>query len=178
MTNSQKKMTSLRLLRITLVFGFLLGSTSWGVFANETGSDAPTSVDDQLEQLTTSVYCYCGCTRETIQHCVCGTARQIEEDFRRDLLAGGSVEQIRNEYIAKYGTQYFALMPPTGFNLVAYIMPVIIIVLIGVVIFLVIRAKTRASNSLRPEPPEKSPAVSEDVQKQIEAELENLKQER
>ena len=173
MTNSQKKMTSLRLLRTILALGSILGAACV-VFADETGGQR--SVDDQLEQLTTSVYCYCGCTRETIQHCVCGTARQIEEDFRRDLLAGGSVEQIRNEYIAKYGTQYFALMPPTGFNLVAYIMPVIIIVLIGVVIFLVIRAKTRASNSLQPEPPEKSPAVSEDVQKQIEAELENLKQ--
>ena len=72
---------------------------------------------------------------------------QIEDDFRNRLLAGSSVEQIRNEYITKYGTQFSALMPPTGFNLVAYIMPVIIIVLIGVVIFLVIKSKMRFLNN-------------------------------
>ena len=173
-------MTLLQLLRIFLVFGSILGASSWVVYADETdaqGSDQP-SIDAQLEQLTTSVYCYCGCTRETIQHCVCGTARQIEDDFRTRLLAGSSVEQIRNEYIARYGTQYFALMPPTGFNLVAYIMPVIIIVLIGGIIFLVIRSKMRSSITTQPEFTEKRPAVSEDVRKQIEVELESHKQAR
>ena len=171
-------MTLLQLLRLTLLFGILLGATPRVAFANETGGDAPSSIDAQLEQLTTSVYCYCGCTRETIQVCVCLTARQVEEDFRSGLLAGGSVEQIRNEYIAKYGTQFSALMPPTGFNLLAYIMPVIIIVLIGAVIFVVIRTKTRSPSPSQPEPPAESPAVSEEAQKQIEAELESLKQRR
>ena len=169
-------MTSLQLLRITLVFGLTLGASSWVVSANETSGGVQPAIDTQLEQLKTSVYCYCGCTRETIQQCVCGTARQIEDDFRNRLLAGSSVEQIRNEYITKYGTQFSALMPPTGFNLVAYIMPVIIIVLIGVVIFLVIKSKMRSSITTQPEPPGKSTAVSENVQKQIEAELESLKQ--
>ena len=172
-------MTLLQLLRLTLVFGFILSASSRGVSADETGSgDAPSSIDAQLEQLTTSVYCYCGCTRETIRVCVCLTARQVEEGFRSGLLAGGSVEQIRNEYIAKYGTQFSALMPPTGFNLLAYIMPVIIIVLIGAVIFVVIRTKTRSPSPSQPEPPTESPAISEEAQKQIEAELESLKQKR
>ena len=173
-----KKMTSLQLLRIALVFGLTLGSSSWVVSANERSPGEESSIDTQLEQLNTSVYCYCGCTRETIQQCVCGTARQIEDDFRNSLNAGSSVEQIRNDYITKYGTQFSALMPPTGFNLVAYIMPVIIIILIGTVIFLVIKSKMRPSMTTRPEPREKSAGVSDDVQKQIEAELDSLKQER
>ena len=134
-------------------------------------------LDAQLEELTTSVYCYCGCTRETIQHCVCGTAQQVEDEFRNRLVAGGTVEQIRDEYIAKYGTQYFALMPLSGFNLVAYIMPAIIIVLLGVVIFLVIRSKMGSSTTIQPTLVQNQ-SVSEEVQKQIEAELERVKQQR
>ncbi|MDE0042896.1 MAG: cytochrome c-type biogenesis protein CcmH [Candidatus Poribacteria bacterium] len=171
-------MTSLQLLRIALVFGLSFGANTLLVSANETNDGGGASIGAQLEQLKTSVYCYCGCTRETIQQCVCGTARQIEDDFRNSLIAGSSVEQIRNNYITKYGTQFSALMPPTGFNLVAYIMPVIIIILIGAVIFLVIRSKTRPSMIAQPEPREKSAVVSDDVQKQIEAELDSLKRER
>lgn len=171
-------MSSLQLLCIALLFGLTLGAGAWVVSANETNDGAGASIDAQLEQLKTSVYCYCGCTRETILQCVCVTARQIEDDFRNSLISGSSVEQIRNEYIAKYGTQYSALMPPTGFNLVAYIMPVIIIILIGTVIFLVIRSKMRSSITTQPERSEKDLAVSDDVQKQIEAELDSLKQER
>ena len=163
-------------LLIALAFGLSFSAGAWVVSANETNDGAGPSIDAQLEKLKTSVYCYCGCTRETILQCVCGTARQIENDFRNGLLAGNSVEQIRNDYITKHGTQFSALMPPTGFNLVAYIMPVIIIVLIGAIIFIVIRSKMRSSISTRSEQSGKSEVASEDVRKQVEAELENLKQ--
>ena len=159
---------------------WLLCFSSWFVYAGEVSENgnANPSLEAELEQLTTSVYCYCGCTRETIQHCVCGTAQQVEDDFRNRLAAGGTVKQIRDDYIATYGTQYFALMPPTGFNLVAYIMPVVIIVVLGGVVFLVIRSKMGSSTTTQPAPVQTSESVSEDVQKQIEAELERVKQQR
>ena len=171
-------MTSLQLLCIAIIFGLTCGTSAWVVSANDTDGGAAASIDTQLEQLKTSVYCYCGCTRETITQCVCATARLIEDDFRNRLLAGSSIEQIRNDYITKHGTQFSALMPPTGFNLVAYIMPVIIIILIGTIIFLVIKSKMRPLTITQPEPREKGAGVSEDVQKQIEAELESVKHSR
>ncbi|MDE0301264.1 MAG: cytochrome c-type biogenesis protein CcmH [Candidatus Poribacteria bacterium] len=168
-------MTSLKLLCIALATGLCLVAISRAVSANETDGNTESSIDTRLEELKTSVYCYCGCTRETIQQCVCTTARQIENDFRESLLSGISVEQIRDEYIAKYGTQFFALMPPTGFNLVAYAMPVIIIVLIGAIISLVIRSKMRSSSSTQHETHKTGTVLSADVQNQIEAELDNRK---
>ena len=171
-------MAPLQILRTALIFGLALGAGVWVANANETDGVAGASIDAQLEQLKTSVYCYCGCTRETIKQCVCGTARLIEDDFRNRLLAGGSVEQIRNDYLTKHGTQFSAIMPPTGFNLVAYIMPVIIIILIGIIIFIVIKSKMRPTTTPQPESREISADVSEDMQKQIEAELESVKHSR
>ena len=136
------------------------------------------SLESKLEQLTTSVYCHCGCVRETIKHCVCGVAQQIETDFRNRLIGGGTVEQLRTDYLAKWGTQFSALMPAKGFNIVAYAMPVIIIVLIGVIVFLVLRSKRRASLATASVSTEPERSASTDQYGQIEEELERYKQQR
>ena len=146
--------------------------------AQERAATNVPSLAANLDQLMTSVYCYCGCVRETIKHCVCGVAQQIETDFRSRLSAGGTVQQIRDGYLARYGTQYSALMPAKGFNIVAYAMPAVIIVLIGVIVFLVLRSKRRvvlAKSSTSAEPQR---SASTDQYEQIEQELERYKEQR
>ena len=148
------------------------------VAAQEQTATTDPSLEANLDQLMTSVYCYCGCVRETIKHCVCGVAQGIETDFRNRLNAGGTVQQIRDDYLARYGTQYSALMPAKGFNIVAYAMPAVIILLIGVIVFLVLRSKRSAvlaKSSASTEPQE---SASTDQYEQIEQELERYKQQR
>ena len=144
----------------------------------EQASTTDPSLESNLDQLMTSVYCYCGCVRETIKHCVCGVAQQIEVDFRNRLIGGETVEKIRTDYLARWGTQFSALMPAKGFNIVAYAMPAVIIVLIGVIVFLVLRSKRRAAlvkSAVSTEPQE---STSTDQYEQIEEELERYKQQR
>ena len=139
----------------------------------ESNSAAPieSGINRDLDQLMTSVYCYCGCVRDTIKHCVCVTAQQIETDFRNRLIAGETVQQIRDDYLARYGTQYSALMPAKGFNIVAYAMPAIIIVLIGVIVFFVLRSKRKAALVKSPDSTEPQESVSAEQYEQIEEEL-------
>ena len=144
----------------------------------EQASTTDPSLESNLDQLMTSVYCHCGCVRETIKHCVCGVAQQIEVDFRNRLIGGETVEKIRTDYLARWGTQFSALMPAKGFNIVAYAMPAVIIVLIGVIVFLVLRSKRRttlAKSAVSTEPQE---SASTDQYEQIEEELERYKQQR
>ena len=146
--------------------------------AQELNATSDPSLESNLEELLTSVYCYCGCVRETIKHCVCGVAQQIETDFRNRLNAGGAVQQIRSDYLAKYGTQFSALMPAKGFNIVAYAMPAVIIVLIGVIIFLVLRSKHRGTLLDSTAPTDQQPSESAGRYDEIEEELERYKQRR
>jgi cytochrome c-type biogenesis protein CcmH/NrfF len=128
----------------------------------------------ELEELITAVYCYCGCERETIKVCVCNTAAMIEKDFHNRLLAGQTVEQIRTNYLDTFGPQFYAVMPAEGINLLAYIMPVVILVLIGGVAFAVLRRSRQemvTSDGL--EVPKQQ--VSDTTVKQVEAELERYK---
>ncbi len=148
------------------------------VDAQEQASTTDPSLESKLDQLMTSVYCHCGCVRETIKHCVCGVAQEIETDFRNRLIGGGTVEQIRIDYLARWGTQFSALMPAKGFNIVAYTMPAIIIVLIGVIVFLVLRSNRRASLATASVSTELERSASTDRHEQIEEELERYKQQR
>lgn len=132
------------------------------------------AITSKLEELLTTVYCYCGCTRETIEVCVCETAAMIERDFRTRLLAGQTVEQIRTNYLDTFGPQYYAVMPAEGINLLAYIMPVVIFVLIGGVAFAVLR-RSRQEAVVSHVPQDSEQQVSDTTVKQVEAELERYK---
>ena len=137
-----------------------------------------TRFESQLKELLTTVYCYCGCKRETIEVCVCVTADRIEDDFRNQLLAGQTVEQIRTNYLDTYGPQFYAVMPAEGINLIAYIMPVVILVLIGGVAFVVLRKSKQERGSTPGEREALTQQVSETTLKQLEAELKRYKQEK
>ena len=136
------------------------------------------SLESNLNQLMTSVYCYCGCVRETVKNCVCGNAQQIEMDFRNRLINGGTIQQIRADYLARHGTQFSALMPAKGFNIVAYAMPAVIIGLLGVIVFLVLKSKRSAVIAKESVSAEPQQSASVDQYEQIEEELERYKQQR
>ncbi len=176
--NSRRRVIPLKSLYTILLVLLLISFPILVTYAQEQGITTPPSLESKLEELTTSVYCHCGCTREIIQQCVCGTAQQIESEFRNRLIAGWTVEQIRDNYIATHGTQYSALMPVEGFNIVAYAMPAVIIVLLGVIVFLVLRSKCRAELAEPPVSTEPQPSASADQYEQIEEELERYKQRR
>ncbi len=137
------------------------------------------TVKSDLDELLTTVYCYCGCTRETIEVCTCDTAMNIENDFRDRLLAGETVEQIRTDYLDTYGPQYYAVMPVEGINLLAYAMPIIILILIGGVVFVVLRRSTRSMQKTAAAGAHEVPdsQVSNEAVNKIEAELERYKRE-
>ena len=146
--------------------------------AEELSRNAEPLLESKLNQIITTLYCSCGCERDTIQHCVCENAQRFENEFRDRLAAGATVEQLRNDYIAKYGTQYSAVMPAKGFNVVAYMMPVVIIALLGVIVFLVLKLKRSPQLAQQPAPVGKNRPASNDLYKQIEEELEHYKQRR
>ena len=109
---------------------------------------------------------------------MCGTALAIEASFKDELTNGKSVEEIRTAYLEEHGPQFYAVMPAEGINVLAYVMPAVILVLIGGVVFVVLRRSTRSVQGalVTSDAQGKSESqVSEDAVKQVEAELERYK---
>lgn len=179
MSNESVISNFLRIVVLLIAFSFIAtGYTQ----TEQTGLAKSNDVEDaaltsKLEELLTTVYCYCGCTRETIKACVCVTALGIEANFRDALIQGKTVEEIRAAYLAKYGPQYYAVMPAEGINLIAYIMPAVILVFIGGVVFIVLRRSMRQTETVVDAHEQLEPHASDDSVKQVEAELERYKQE-
>ncbi len=145
---------------------------------SEAQNTADPQFESKLNELLTTVYCYCGCERETIEVCVCGTAEQIEADFRNRLLAGQTVEQIRTNYLDTYGPQFYAVMPAKGINLLAYITPVGIMIFTGGLVLAILRRSKQRSVAMPHRDDTSGREISNTTLKQVEAELEKYKQEK
>ena len=132
-------------------------------------------IEDPVIELSESVYCPCGCVRETIRACVCGTAQGITLEFQTRLQNGETIEEVREEYLEKYGTQFNAVMLAQGFNVVAYIIPFFILIAgLGIVSVVIARLKRRVKG------PAKAPSTEVDLSskfnyQQVEDELERYK---
>ncbi|MDE0086237.1 MAG: cytochrome c-type biogenesis protein CcmH [Candidatus Poribacteria bacterium] len=148
------------------------------VTAQAQTADSDTSKDfefeSQLEELLTTLYCPCGCVRETNKACVCATAQAIEDHFIDALTEGQTVEQIRTAYLKTYGSEFSAVMKAEGVNLIAYIMPAVILIAIGGVIYM-IRHQSR-SNDISLTQPDQQISISDELQQQVESELEKYKE--
>ncbi len=141
--------------------------------ANSEESNAPESqdVETQLEQLKKILYCPCGCDRMTFEICHCQTAEQFKKEFRQALTDGQSVENITVAYLETYGPQFSAVMKPEGINILAFSMPVVILLVIGGVIYIV----RRQSRENKPFPQQDNRQLSDELQQKIESELEQFK---
>ena len=174
-------MKMLNLLSVEKNCFFLMVIAVLFIFVNIVSAQAQTANTDtskdfkfeyQLEELLTTLYCPCGCVRETNKACVCGTAQAIEASFRDALTEGKTVEEIRTLYLKTYGSEFSAVMKVEGVNWLAYLMPVVILMGIGGVIFIV-RHQSRDNEVPSTQPDQQ---VSDKLQRQVESELERYKE--
>ena len=141
--------------------------------ANSKESNSPESqdVETQLEQLKKILYCPCGCDRMTFEICHCMTAEKFKKEFHKALTDGQTVEEISTAYLETYGPQFSAVMKVEGINILAFAMPVVILLAIGGVIFIV----RRQSREDKPFSPQNNKQLSDELQQKIESELKQFK---
>jgi cytochrome c-type biogenesis protein CcmH len=93
---------------------------------------------------------------------VCGTALNLSASpqadrerafIRREIAAGKTKDQIKNELVAQYGTQVLAEPPKSGFDLTAWLVPGAAIVLAAIAIALGLRRWRRAGGGGKGPPP-------------------------
>jgi cytochrome c-type biogenesis protein CcmH/NrfF len=89
---------------------------------------------EQVKGVSGDLICYCGCANKVVATCGCSTADQIEADIKAQLKAGKSKEEIIAAYVAQHGEVGLATPKPTGFNITAWIMPIVALLIGGVVV--------------------------------------------
>jgi cytochrome c-type biogenesis protein CcmH/NrfF len=113
-------------------------------------SRAPTVAgdnDERYKQLEQTLQCTCGCTLDIYTCRTTDFTCEFSPRLHKEVLAlgaqGKSDAQIVEAFVAKYGEKVLMAPKPQGFNLAGYIVPGIVIALIGALVTWVIMRRIR-----------------------------------
>jgi len=95
----------------------------------------------QVDEVGKELACLCGtCPRRPLDECTCGYAQQQRDRIKSMLASGQMPQAVIDAFIGDFGKEVLSKPPAEGFNLVAWIMPPIVL-LIG---FLVVKNVLRS----------------------------------
>jgi len=104
---------------------------------------APVLTDLQRDELERKIHCQCGCTLDVFTCRTTDFSCQVSPAMHRDVVAlvqgGYSAQEIIDAFVNVYGDR--ALMAPrkSGFDLLAWITPGLSVLVVGALIFVVLR---------------------------------------
>ena len=86
-----------------------------------------------------ALLCTCGCPRETIATCTCGFAAGFRADVRAMMARGMTLEQVKNEWVRRYGPASLAVPPDSGFDRFLYLGPLVAICFMSAFVILILQ---------------------------------------
>jgi cytochrome c-type biogenesis protein CcmH len=108
----------------------------------------------------------CPVCNTTLDQSSSPAARQIKSFIAMRIQAGDSKDQIKDNLVAEYGPQILAAPPTEGFDLLAWLLP-----LVGLVGGALVLAALAWHWSRRRGPPPRSPALSPAAERRVDEEL-------
>lgn len=113
----------------------------------ETPADVETNMESIAQDIDKSLMCPI-CPSETIDQSQVTLAKQMKVIVREQLSNGQSREQILDYFVDRYGTGILAAPPKTGFNLLAWVVPPIILLIGGIIVTLTISSMKKNISSV------------------------------
>jgi cytochrome c-type biogenesis protein CcmH len=108
---------------------------------------APGGVAESSEavmKVTTRVLCSCGtCVNQTLHECTCGIAAQERDRVAQQIAGGKSPEDVIQAYVDEFGVQILATPDKKGFNLVGWLVPFVVSVVLVIILTYILRGWVR-----------------------------------
>ncbi len=149
-------------LPLTILAGVLLAATAAGA-----GNPRPT-----VQSVGDKVMCLCGCVAILNQcpHQGCATHEEVQAAIQKMISEGKDEPTILQELAATYGTKILAAPPTKGFNLAAWILPSVGLILgLLAVIVIVRRWRKPALAPVATEPPNLDPKLLAAMEEEMKA---------
>ena len=129
------------------------------------------NIDDEVNRIAKTLYCPV-CPNTPLDICNTQACVDWRNDIKRMLQEGKNEQQIRDYFVARFGSQVLGAPPAEGFNWLAYILPAMGIVLGAVIAWLSVRTwlVRRAPGTA----PVDAPEIPKEYAERIEKELKEL----
>lgn len=160
------------------------GTLTWlAVFLLAVGLQAQASVPAPdpafISEIRLELACYCGCGM-TVQGCLggmsCSESRQLSQEVIQHVEAGMSKAEVLQAMVEKYGERILSAPTKEGFNLTAWILPFVALVLgVWIVAFVLSRWRHQAPAQAAPAGPS-SPPPEDEYTRRLEEELRDYNQ--
>jgi len=140
---------------------------------------APGGVEEkstEVTKVTTRVLCMCGgCVNQTLHECTCGMAADEREKVASKIAAGARPDDVIKAYVDEFGPQILATPEKTGFNLVGWLVPFAVAIVLLASLTVILRGWVRLGTvepiaSLAGAPPPADP-VERRYRERLEKEL-------
>jgi cytochrome c-type biogenesis protein CcmH len=135
-------------------------------------SARPPTLDDRVNQVASQLQCPI-CNGESVADSPSGLAAQMRMVIRQQLQSGKSEQQVIAYFVSRYGESIRQDPPKTGFTLLMWLGPVVML-LAGIFVVAQVARRWRAlapAVAGDPEPPELSQAEEERLRRLLEDEL-------
>jgi cytochrome c-type biogenesis protein CcmH len=150
----------------------IVGLLATGALLGVGWASAAVSFQDLEESLTCQ--CGCGLTVHSCNHLQCPSAIPLREEIRAQMATGKDRAAILSYFADKYGEKILSAPTATGFNLLAWVTPFVLLAIAGAVIGLtIVRWSARKVPASR-EPPLHEPPAPSPYDKILERELKNF----
>jgi cytochrome c-type biogenesis protein CcmH len=132
-----------------------------------------------LREVSDDLVCQCGCNM-VLSNCTmqnCGSAIPMREEIEKQIASGDSKDAIVASFVEKVGLKVLAAPPAKGFNLSAWILPIVALIAGGVIAQRVLRSwRVRTASADGERAPVSFPAshLSEQQRQRIERELQDF----
>ncbi len=163
-----RKPTKPNALVLIILFAALVGTVLF-LFANFSTAYEPRpvrDVDNEVLRIAKGLYCPV-CPATPLDVCDTQACRQWRDLIRQKLLAGEGEEQIRDYFVAQYGERVLGAPIAQGFNLGAYILPIVLLLIGGSVLFMTLRGWQRSHPTEFEVNPPIAPAYAERIAREL-----------
>jgi cytochrome c-type biogenesis protein CcmH len=129
------------------------------------------TLDDEVNRIAKTLYCPV-CPNTPLDICNTQACLDWRNDIKRMLQEGKNEQQIRDYFVARFGPQVLGAPPAEGFNWLAYILPVVGILLGVLISWLSVRTwlVRRAPGAT----PADVPEISQEYAERIKREMKEL----
>jgi len=153
------------------IFAAVLALIAVLIGTRQVAAQQPTPSDNDVNQVASQIYCPI-CQNVRLDVCPTAACAQWRELIREKLAAGWSTQQIEDYFVQQYGPAVLAEPPAQGWNLLAYIVPLVALLAGAVFVVQVFRrARKPQTSPLQQVSPSQDPYLS-----RLEDELQHRQQ--
>lgn len=159
-------------MKLKIIFGMLVAFAILTVLSSTLVSAQGPNLDDEVNRIAKGLYCPV-CPNTPLDVCGTQACADWRADIKKMLQEGKTEQQIRDAFVARFGPQVLGAPPAEGFNWLAYILPVVGIILGTAIAWFTMRAWL-AGRATAGATPASTPEIPKEYADRIEKDLKEL----